>query len=158
MLPQSPSFLCGPAVAANAAAGGTCGENVTWELNNGVLTISGEGAMEDYTSYTMPFAGLDFSKAVISEGVTSDGNSACYHCDRLTEVTIPESVTSIGSLAFSGTPWLAAKKTENPLVAVKGMLIDGTACSGGRRNPEQRDMHHRKCVCILHQNYETDDS
>ena len=31
-------------------ASGTCGENLTWELDEyGVLTISGKGAMNDYT-------------------------------------------------------------------------------------------------------------
>lgn len=35
------------ALIASAANSGSCGENVTWTLNNGVLTISGIGAMDD---------------------------------------------------------------------------------------------------------------
>ena len=132
---------------------GSCGENVTWALKDGVLTISGTGAMDDYNMYSMPFADLTFTKAVISDGVTSIGefafyeseglteitiadsvtsigNSAFSGCSALTEAAIPESVTSIGNSAFSHTPWLDAKKQENPLVVVNDMLIDGKACSG----------------------------
>ena len=134
--------------------GGTCGENLTWKLDSsGTLTISGTGAMDDYNMYSMPFADLTFTKAVISDGVTSIGEFAFYKSEGLTEVTIadsvtsigysafsgcsalteaaiPESVTSIGNSAFSHTPWLDAKKQENPFVVVNGMLMDGTACSG----------------------------
>ncbi len=132
---------------------GKCGENLTWTLKDGVLTVSGEGAMEDYTSFTKPFADLEFTKAVISDGVTSIGAYAFYECETLTELTIadsvtsigaracsncaaltdtaiPENVTGIGSLAFSRTPWLETKKQENPLVVVNGLLLDGAACSG----------------------------
>ena len=42
------------AVAASVgtmfAESGTCGENLTWDLTDGVLTISGTGAMNDYYS------------------------------------------------------------------------------------------------------------
>ena len=43
----------GLTVSAGAAevASGTCGTNLTWSLDaDGILTISGAGAMEDYTS------------------------------------------------------------------------------------------------------------
>ena len=37
------------AAAADAPKSGTCGENLTWTLSDdGVLTISGSGAMTDY--------------------------------------------------------------------------------------------------------------
>ena len=31
------------------AESGTCGDNLTWNLTNGVLTISGTGTMSDFT-------------------------------------------------------------------------------------------------------------
>ena len=36
------------------AASGKCGDNLTWSYNNGVLTISGSGAMYDYPVYDTP--------------------------------------------------------------------------------------------------------
>ena len=66
----------------------------------------------------------------IPEGVTSIGNSAFEGCSSLTEITIPEGATSIGEGAFFGTPWLKNKQSDNPMVIVNGILIDGTECKG----------------------------
>ncbi|MCD7902690.1 MAG: leucine-rich repeat protein [Oscillospiraceae bacterium] len=83
---------------------GTCGENVIWTLDTstGVLTISGEGEIEDYEWYTTPWYAWkdDITSVVIENGVTSVGDYAFYKCSTLTSVTIPDSVTSIGDYAF----------------------------------------------------------
>lgn len=88
------------------SSSGTCGTNLTWTLDdNGTLTISGTGAMQNYTSIpTSPWYAdrQSIVKVVIKSGVTSIGNSAFTGCSNLTGVTIPSSVTSIGSNAFSG--------------------------------------------------------
>ncbi|MCD7861221.1 MAG: hypothetical protein LUG25_04890, partial [Oscillospiraceae bacterium] len=42
------------ALAANTDSG-TCGDNVTWVLEDGILTISGTGAMEDYSRADAPY-------------------------------------------------------------------------------------------------------
>ena len=41
------SLLPVSAFADEATASGTCGENLTWTLQDGALTISGTGDMED---------------------------------------------------------------------------------------------------------------
>ena len=43
-------FLCLLFAASVPASGESagCGEALTWELNNGVLTVSGEGPMDDF--------------------------------------------------------------------------------------------------------------
>ncbi len=92
------------AVKAKAATSGTCGANLTWTLDDeGTLTISGTGAMTNYSSSSnAPWYSVSTSvkSVVIDSGVTSIGNRAFYYCDSLTSVTIPNSVTSIGSYAF----------------------------------------------------------
>ena len=90
---------------AVAETGGTDG-NITWTLsNNGVLTISGNGPMNNYrqsTTYdssTAPW-GATATSVVIGQGVTSIGSYAFCGCTSLTSVTIPDSITSISSYAF----------------------------------------------------------
>ena len=89
----------------NIIASGTCGENLTWKLDDeGTLTISGTGAMRDYTYFTdrAPwFSNRSLIKSVVIEtGVTSIGSYAFYNSKSLTNIVIPNNVTSIGDAAF----------------------------------------------------------
>lgn len=99
-------LTCAPYAPLTAtASSGTCGANLTWTLyNEGILTISGTGSMNDY-SYTSaaPWDSRRTSvkKVVIENGVTTIGNYAFYNCTNLTSVTIGNSVTTIGGSAFS---------------------------------------------------------
>lgn len=98
----------------NVIASGECGangDNLTWKLTeDGTLTISGEGRMENYsyaqqgTQYrsTAPW-GTRWNRVLslrIESGVTNIGNAAFFGCSSLTSTTISEGVTSIGSWAF----------------------------------------------------------
>ncbi len=87
--------------------GGTCGYNVKWALDDaGTLTISGTGAMEDYSEYysysVVPWysSRSNIRTVVINDGVTTIGDYAFSDCDSLTSITIPGSVTTIGDRAF----------------------------------------------------------
>lgn len=101
LLPGPARAEAGPDVGATF---GTCGDNLTWTLDTATetLTISGTGAMENYT-YDNPAPWnsqrQNIQNAVISTGVTSIGDYAFSFCN-LTNVTIPDSVTSIGNSAF----------------------------------------------------------
>jgi hypothetical protein len=85
------------------AQGGTAGP-LTWNLNNGTLTISGEGAMPDYVypddcAPWFEYRG-SIHTVVMESGVTTIGDDAfCLH-ESLTSCTIPGSVTTIGTRAF----------------------------------------------------------
>ncbi len=81
---------------------GKCGDNLTWTLDTetGVLSIQGNGAMEDYY-LDSPWMDYSFKKLVIKDGVTSIGNYAFYYCHDLVSVVIPNSVTTIGQGAFA---------------------------------------------------------
>ena len=90
-------------ITASAATSGTCGDNLTWTLDDeGTLTISGTGAMADYTSNSSPWYPFnsDITSVLIEDGVTSIGKRAFSYCPSLTEVTIGNGVTSIGESAF----------------------------------------------------------
>ena len=53
---------------ARAAESGTCGDNLTWTLEDGVLTISGTGEMWDYDYLGGPCD--DYKKDVYKRQVT----------------------------------------------------------------------------------------
>ncbi len=86
------------------ASSGTCGDNVTWTLDDdGVLTISGTGDMDDVSQLgSAPWSSVRTSilKIVIEEGVTSIGYGAFYYCTAAIEASIASTVTSIGGSAF----------------------------------------------------------
>lgn len=90
-------------VQAEATASGECGENLTWTLEYGVLTIRGEGDMSNYNSYSdAPWYENkgNIAKVVLEEGVTSIGNFAFYDYSNLTSIEIPSSVKKIGNYTF----------------------------------------------------------
>lgn len=85
----------------NIKDSGMCGDNVSWELyDNGVLYISGQGDMYDFSSASSPFRRSDIKNVVIEEGVTSIGDNVFFWCTSLVSVIIPDSVTIIGKEAF----------------------------------------------------------
>ncbi|MCR5532413.1 MAG: fibronectin type III domain-containing protein [Paludibacteraceae bacterium] len=102
------------------AESGTCGENLTWDLTNGVLTISGTGAMNDYSYGVAPWYDNceNISQVVINDGVTSIGDYAFAGCSSLTSVTIPNSVTSIGQYAFYDCRGLTSVTIPNSVTSI----------------------------------------
>ncbi len=90
------------ALADDIETSGTCGDNLTWTLSDGVLTISGTGKMEDYTSNDAPWFSAITSQShtvIVDNGVTTIGDWAFYYCN-LAGITILDSVTYIGSHSF----------------------------------------------------------
>ena len=96
------SLLPVSAFADEVDASGTCGENVTWTLKDGVLTISGTGAMEDYRWDTVPWRNYSetIEKVVVEDGVTSIGSATLDDLWMLVSVEISDTVVSISNGAF----------------------------------------------------------
>ena len=92
--------------ANKVIADGTLDSGLTWKLTKaGTLTISGSGAMPDFSGVgDQPWKSnsSEIRKVVIENGVTSIGSSAFWDCGVLS-VAIPSSVTAIGNNAFYGS-------------------------------------------------------
>ena len=86
----------------DTATSGKCGTKVYWAYENGTLTISGEGAMDNYSTLSSrPWNDLRMSitKLVIEDGVTEIGNSA-FEEHNITTAELGKDVTRIGAYAF----------------------------------------------------------
>ena len=65
---------------------GTCGTDLTWSLQEGVLTITGTGTMSDYATDNAPpweKRKSQITEIVIGENITTIGDYAFYYCDSL---------------------------------------------------------------------------
>ena len=130
-----------------------CGENLTWEFADGILTISGTGDMYDYSSADpAPWSAKnnDISEITVLDGVTSIGDNAFHsccaesidlqctslvsigknafsRCTTLTSIFIPDSVQSIGSEAFSLCEGLSMVELPTTLTKIPdGIFTDCT--------------------------------
>lgn len=105
------------AVQASNELGGTCGTNVTWSLKDGIMTISGNGAMDDFIIVRDWYTGQlieeethrspweDYNAQIrevyVEDGVTSVGSIAFCDCYNLEKAVLGNSVKKIGSGAFA---------------------------------------------------------
>ncbi len=86
-------FCFSVSAVAEIVEGGSCGDNVMYKLDSdGVLTIFGNGKMEDYTfDYHAPwfeYGGASIKKVIIEEGITHIGAyeyvfDRCYYIEEI---------------------------------------------------------------------------
>lgn len=81
---------------------GQCGENLTWSFDNGTLTISGTGEMDNYTDGDAPWLAYkdNIEKLVFTGGVTSVGECAFRDYDCLKDIEFGTAMHTIGYRAF----------------------------------------------------------
>lgn len=75
----------------------------------------------------LAFARTSLTQAVLPEGLRTVSYGAFYHCDQLTDVVIPSTVTNVEAYAFEHTPWLenwrSSSETGDYLIVGDGVLI-----------------------------------
>ena len=107
------------------AQSGTCGANLTWELTDSTLTISGSGAMDNshpWSSYSSQIA-----RVSLPEGLTNICNNAFDQCSNLQSIIIPNTVTSIGYSAFSQCTSLKQVTLGNAIETIGSHAFHGTS-------------------------------
>ena len=108
---------------------GTCGNDfaLTWSYDNKekILTITGNGALNDNYTYGLE-APTEMSQLVIPEGITSIGANAFSNMSSLQTIQLPASIKTIGAKAFENCIDLTSSYNyrERPC------LVDETAFDG----------------------------
>ncbi len=118
-------LFCSAALAEIAS--GTDG-SITWSLSyDGLLTISGNGPMNDYVNGGSPWYGyrVAVNLVIIEENVTRIGKNAFRECSSLESITIPDSVTSIGVSAFRGCSSLESITIPNSVTSIGSSAFQG---------------------------------
>ena len=82
---------------------GKCGDNITWTLENRVLTISGTDRMYDYPDFITPWiqSKAEIEKVVVTEGVTYIGYCAFAGFYNVISVSLPETLVEIQAFGFA---------------------------------------------------------
>lgn len=131
---------------------GECGANLTYVLdNNGVLNITGEGEMTNYSDVSsvpwfsyrslmkkVVFSGnitnigayafdycVNLTSILIPDSITNIGAYSFYGCSGLKEITIPKSVTGIGASAFYGCTGITTMKIPNSVTSIGASAFAG---------------------------------
>lgn len=107
----------------NVFAAQMCGENATWDIKNntGVLTISGSGDMYDNPSFNI--LGDYIGTVIINPGITSIGENAFY-TSHVSDITIPNTIKSIGEKAFWGCEMLSSLSFPASLTSIGEYTIE----------------------------------
>lgn len=76
--------------------------DLSWTLQKGKMTLTGSGKIPGDTLEDYPWDAYrgDIASLVIESGITSLPESAFAQCRKLTQVTLPDTVTEIGADAF----------------------------------------------------------
>ena len=136
---------------ADTGASGSCGDNLTWTLNSsGILTISGNGTMTDYSRQNLPpwddwketitevvlaagvksigayaFGLCKLSRITIPNGLTSIGKEAFWYCENLSNVQLPSSLREIAASAFTGCGALTGITIPGSVNSIGGDAFTG---------------------------------
>lgn len=88
---------------------GYCGDAILWEYQNGTLTLTGAGKMDDFPDGTPWEAHKDeIEKVIISGGITYVGAYSFCDYDKLKDVEFGKDVYEIGERAFFSCDGLTA--------------------------------------------------
>ena len=131
-----------------------CGENLTWTLENGVLTITGTGAMTDFDGISAPWAmrKTEIHTVNMDPRVTHIGINAFNGCPNLVNITMPTALATIGDAAFSGCAALTAVTIPNSVTHIGNSAFEGctalTSVNLSRNLKTMGDWAFSKCSAL----------
>ena len=113
---------------AGTDIGGECGDDLRWTYSDCMLTISGTGAMANYSSSNKaPWNSYyeSITSIIVGSGVTTIGSYAFDDCTKITTLELPSDLKTIGAYSFNNCTSLT-ELTIPPAVS----SIDKTSFSG----------------------------
>ena len=120
-----------PLLAVKPQCCGTCGANLTYRLDHitGTLYIEGTGAMDNFTSTSMPWYAFKekILKVNVANGVTTIGENAFWNCKTIEDVTLGNTVQKIAKYAFGGCENLESINLPNSLTSIGGQAFGNCA-------------------------------
>ena len=126
-----------PCAAAENEHSGTWGDNLSWQLEDGVLTISGTGEMHRYIDY-QPWADSrdEITALVLEPGVTTLVDEAMKECENLQWVSIGPDVTKLGEKAFKGCTSLQEITIPDTVTEIGGGCFENCTALSRVKLPE----------------------
>lgn len=118
-------------------AGGTILADLAYYQSSGMADYQFPDGIREIGEFT--FARSNITKANIPSGVTEIAYGAFYHCDYLSEVRIPSSVTYIAPKAFEKSMWLDTwlnASGDDYLVVGDGILLAYRGAGGNLTLPD----------------------
>jgi hypothetical protein len=111
--------VCGLAISAIPFSAIPADAAILYSLNNGVLTIQSQGAIEkDGTKSPWYDESDQITSIVLQEGVTEIGDSLFSNLTKLETVSFPDTLTDIGTNSFRGCSSLKSIELPSSLVSI----------------------------------------
>lgn len=111
--------VCGLAIAAIPFSAIPADAAILYTLNDGVLTIKSQGAIEKDGTNTPWYDESDqITSLVLQEGVTEIGDSLFSSLTSLETVSFPDTLTAIGTNSFRGCSSLKSIELPSSLVSI----------------------------------------
>ena len=105
---------------------------ISWTYTSGLLSLSGSGAMKDYSAEAPAPWSDHMSKIAtvsIADGITSIGANAFKGAVNLKSIRFPQSVTSIGASAFENTGLTDTVRVPATVSAIGSDAFKGTSAT-----------------------------
>ena len=103
------------------------GGEINWTLKNGVLNITGKGAMKklnlDATDQPWYYVRNSITEAYIGQGITYVGDRYFQSCTKLTKVEMADTVTSLGGYLFNACTNLTSLKLSKNITGGGDYLL-----------------------------------
>lgn len=113
-------LLSAVVLPASAESSGKCG-NISWSVENGILSLKGSGNIPDFSETAMApwYENREQIFSVsIGKDITGIGAMAFYGLTEVNYISLPSKVTAIGNFAFAGCTGLVGAELNEGLKSI----------------------------------------